>query len=228
MEISKNDIEERYSNLNDTDLIELYKSGDLTEMALSVLKNEIKKRGLTDNDMQKIENNELCRPNGRHSDFNNQPAFQNILRGQGCAWAALHEKCLIWSASLKRIITPQTDQAVGTPHRIHPPIRYSGDRHYLRKTSAAHNEADTPVSVHRLQSAPYCPNCPCWHQQRSPSPGTAIHRLRPAKQIMVPKKRCDPGWFQAQISVDGFFCKLCISDESRNRCLHLGKPRAAA
>ena len=54
MKIPQSDIEKRYSGLSVYELARLYRSGDLTEMAQSVLKNEIEKRGLTEERMLRI------------------------------------------------------------------------------------------------------------------------------------------------------------------------------
>jgi len=54
MKISQSDLEKRYSGLSVYELAGLYRSGDLTEMAQSVLKNEIEKRGLTEERMLRI------------------------------------------------------------------------------------------------------------------------------------------------------------------------------
>ena len=58
MKITKKDIEKRYSGLTDSELIEIKKSGELTDIALSALQNELRKRGLADYQMQKIKNHD--------------------------------------------------------------------------------------------------------------------------------------------------------------------------
>lgn len=54
MEISREDLKRRYSNLSDTDLLKLFNEGELTETAFSVIKEELSLRGFTDNKIKNI------------------------------------------------------------------------------------------------------------------------------------------------------------------------------
>jgi hypothetical protein len=54
MEIKKEDLVKRYNTLSDQKLIEVYKSGDLTDIALSAIKDELNKRGLTGKEIESI------------------------------------------------------------------------------------------------------------------------------------------------------------------------------
>ena len=54
MEIKKEDLVKRYSTLSDQELIEVHKSGDLTDIALSAIKDELNRRSLTEKEIESI------------------------------------------------------------------------------------------------------------------------------------------------------------------------------
>jgi hypothetical protein len=54
MEIEKESLVKRYSTRSDQELIELHKSDDLTDIALSAIKDELNKRGLTIKEIESI------------------------------------------------------------------------------------------------------------------------------------------------------------------------------
>ena len=47
MEIKREDIEKRYHNLSNEELIEIYQKAGLTDMAFTVLTEELSRRGIT-------------------------------------------------------------------------------------------------------------------------------------------------------------------------------------
>jgi len=55
MKITKEDLLEKYKSLSDIDLIEIYKSGELTDVALSAIQEEISIRNLSDQRIHNIE-----------------------------------------------------------------------------------------------------------------------------------------------------------------------------
>jgi hypothetical protein len=55
MEITKEDLQKKYRNLSDDKIIEIYQSGELTDIALSVLKDELSRREITADKIESIE-----------------------------------------------------------------------------------------------------------------------------------------------------------------------------
>jgi len=58
LEIKREDLEKRYGALSDEDIIKTYESGGFTDTALIVLKDELSKRGLSDEKIQAIRKEE--------------------------------------------------------------------------------------------------------------------------------------------------------------------------
>jgi hypothetical protein len=54
MEITREDLKKRYSTLSDADLLKLFNESELSQIASSVIKEELSLRGLTDNKIKKI------------------------------------------------------------------------------------------------------------------------------------------------------------------------------